>query len=188
MRPPSITPCRWTPARPLARAEGGRRSGGSEAGRVAGGVARRGALLGLPARVVVAAPARVEAQPRHDHVYVAAVGVDGDPLAGAGVAPAREAAGRQRVLEQARAVEREGDGARAVVAGVVPLAVTAAVLVRLARDLVAGRDDLLDLRRGAGRGGREAGGADGRLRGGVGRPGGGGGGPPRPRRPRGPPG
>src|SRR4051812_23689220 len=95
-------------ARPPARAdEGGRRSAVSESSRVADRVARRRALLGLPARVVVAAPARVEAEARDHHVYVAAVGVEGHPLPGARIAPAREAAGWQRLVEEAGAVQRE---------------------------------------------------------------------------------
>src|SRR6185503_10893033 len=74
-------------ARPPARADEGGRRWGSEPGRMADGVAVRGTLLGLPAGVVVAATARVEAQAGDDHVHVAAVGVNGDPLAGTGVAP-----------------------------------------------------------------------------------------------------
>ena len=52
------------------------------------------------------------------------------------------------------AVERVGHRARAVVARVLPLAVPAAVLVRLGGDPVAGGDDRLDLRRRVGGGDR----------------------------------
>src|SRR5262249_39720251 len=76
------------------------------------------------------------------------------------VAPVGEVARGHRGIEQAGAVQRVGHRARAVVAGVVPLAVPAAVLVRLAGDLVARRDDRLHLRWRAGRGDGQAVGAD----------------------------
>jgi hypothetical protein len=128
---------------------------------MADGVAARGPRLGRPAPAHGAPRARVETQPRDDHVHVTAVGVDRHPGAGTGLAPARERAGRHRVVEQARAVQRVGHGARAVVARVVEVAVAAAVLVRLALDLVRRRDDLLDLRRGVGGRDRFAVGPDG---------------------------
>ena len=81
--------------------------------------------------------------------------VDRDPLALAGLAPAHEAGGVERLVEHAGAVEGVGHRARAVVAGVLPLAVPAAVLVRLGGDPVARRDDRLDLRRRVGGRGRE---------------------------------
>src|SRR3954469_20228657 len=93
----------------------------------------------LPAGAALGA-ARVEAQPRDDHERVAVVRVDRDPAALAGGAPLHEAGRVERAVEQARAGERERDGARAVVAGVAPGAVAAAPLVRLGGDLVAGGD------------------------------------------------
>src|ERR687894_533065 len=111
---------------------------GSEARRGGDGVARRGARTRLPARAALVAPGRVEAAPVDDHVDVAGVGVDRHPAALARLAPAHEAAARERAVEQAGAVQRVGDGAGAVVAAVVPRTVPAAVLVRLAGDQVGG--------------------------------------------------
>src|SRR5690348_17055451 len=72
-------------------------------GELAVGATRRGA------------DARVQAQPRDHGVGVTRVGVDGDPLALAGLAPAHEAGGvERRRLEQGAAEERVGDGAGAV--------------------------------------------------------------------------
>ena len=51
-----------------------------------------GALLHRPARAAAGARARVEAHPCHDHVDVVRVRVDGDPAAGAALAPVREVA------------------------------------------------------------------------------------------------
>ena len=64
------------------------------------------------------ATARVEAQPGDHHVGVAGVGVDGDPAALAAIAPAHEAAGVERALEEPPAAERVAHGAGAVVAAV----------------------------------------------------------------------
>ena len=64
--------------------------------------------------------AGVEAQPGDDHVGVAALGVDRHPLALAGLAPAHEAGGVERLVEQAGAVEGVGQRARAVIARVRP--------------------------------------------------------------------
>src|SRR5690242_18656790 len=76
-----------------------------------------------------------------------AVRVDRDPLARAGLAVALELARVHRLVEQPSAVEREADRARAVVARVLPVAVPAAVLVRLVRDAVRGSDGVLHLLR-----------------------------------------
>src|SRR6185436_17859482 len=65
--------------------------------------------------------ARVQAQAGDHGIGVAGVGVDRDPLALAALAPAHEAAGVQRRLEQARVMQRVGDGAGAVVAVVLDL-------------------------------------------------------------------
>src|SRR6478735_12539297 len=111
---------------------------------MAGDVSTGRAHVGLPAVVVLGPAAGVEADAGHHHVGVAGLGVDGDPLAGACVAPALHVTGGERLVEQTGAVQRVGDRARAVVAGVVPLAVPAAVLVGLAGDLVARGDDRLD--------------------------------------------
>ena len=117
---------------------------------VADGVARGRAHVRLPARALVGAPAGVEAQAGDDHEGVAGVGVDRDPLALAGLAPAHEAGRVERLVEHPGAVEGVGHRARAVVARVLPRAVPAAVLVRLGGDPVAGGDDRLDQRRRAG--------------------------------------
>ena len=58
-------------------------------------------ISGVPARAVVHA-ARVEAQAGDDHVGVAGVRVDRDPLARAGLAPGHEAARVERGLQQSR--------------------------------------------------------------------------------------
>src|SRR3954453_1423713 len=92
-------------------------------------VARRRARVGLPAGAVLGPPGGVEAAAVDHHVDVAGGGVDRHPAAAAGAAPAHEVAGRERGAEIARAVQRVGDRARAVVAAVVPLAVAAAGLV-----------------------------------------------------------
>ena len=133
---------------------------------VAHDVARGGAHVGLPAGALVGAAAGVEAQAGDDHERVAALGVDRDPRALAGLAPALEAGGVERLVEHPGAVEGVGHRARAVVAGVLPPAVPAAVLVRLLGDAVAGLDDRLDERRRVGGGDREAVRADDGLAGG----------------------
>src|SRR5919202_2719258 len=124
--------------------------------------ARAAAGLGAALAAPVVAVARVEPQPGHDHERVAGVRVHGHPLAGPALAPMHEARGVHRAVEQAGAVQREGDRARAVVARVVPAAVAAAVLVRLLDDLVRGGDDLPHGLRGA-RGRDRLAVADGRL-------------------------
>src|SRR3954465_4616043 len=98
-------------------------------------------LGGLPARTAVRS-ARVEAQAGDHHEDVAVVRVDRDPAAGTGVAPVHEAARGERRAHEAGAGERERDGARAVVARVLPGAVTAAPLVRGRGDRIAARDHL----------------------------------------------
>src|SRR5215213_7901557 len=62
----------------------------------------------------------VEAQSGDDHVGVAAVRVDRDPLARTLPAPAHHRAGRERRAQEATAEERVRDGPRAVVAAVEP--------------------------------------------------------------------
>ena len=112
-------------------------------------VAPRRARPALPACARRALAARVEAQPGHGHEDVAGVRVDRDPLALAASSEARQAARVEGPVEQARARERERDGARAVVARVLPGAVAAAPLVGLRGDLVGRRDDERDNPRGA---------------------------------------
>src|SRR3954447_19783803 len=90
-------------------------------------------LGGLPARPAVRS-ARVEAQASDHHEDVAVVRVDRDPAAGTGVAPAHEGARGERRGHEARAGECERDGARAVVAVVLPGAMTATPLVRRGGD------------------------------------------------------
>src|SRR6185503_5122103 len=88
-------------------------AGGLEAYRVARGVAAgrtptapaRAGAGAAPAGAVAIASARVEAEPGDDHVGVAGVGVDGDPATLAPLAPAHEAAGVERRIEQAAAVQ-----------------------------------------------------------------------------------
>src|SRR4051794_32374996 len=115
-----------------------------EPARVARDVARRGAVREGPARARLADRAGVEAAVVDHHVGVAGGRVDRDVTAGARQALAHEAARVPRGAEQAGEVERKGDGARAVVAAVVVGAVPTAVLVGLARDPVARRDDAPD--------------------------------------------
>src|SRR6185436_10376150 len=111
------------------------------------GVAVRRPHLLAPARALAGVvPACVETQAGDLQEAVTAVGVDGDPRAAAAAAPGHEVARRELAVEQARSVEGVGHGAGAVVAGVLPAAVTAAVLVRLADDPVGRRDRALDLR------------------------------------------
>src|SRR4051794_36917519 len=99
--------------------------------RVADDVAGHRAPLGVPAGAVGRQAAGVEAQAGDHHPGVAAVGVDGHPLAVALLTPRLEACRVQLGVEQPGAVERVGDRTGAVVAAVLPLAVTAAVDVRL---------------------------------------------------------
>ena len=73
---------------------------------------------------------------------MAGIRVDRDPLARPGRAPAHEATGVKRGVEQPGGRQRVGDRARAVIALVEPLAVAAAPQVRRAGDRVAGLDDL----------------------------------------------
>src|SRR5918997_2621482 len=93
-RPP---PARWPSScraggRRRTRAAGpaARRRPWLEPLRVADRVAGRGAHLVAPAVAGRLAGARVEAQPRDDHVRVAAVGVGRDPLAAPALPPAHE--------------------------------------------------------------------------------------------------
>src|SRR3954447_18317377 len=118
-------------------------------------VAARRAPGRAPARaaaVVRAARRGVEAQARDHRVGVAAVRVHRDPRALAGAAPALEARRVERLLEEAAAVARIPHRAGAVVARVLPLAVAAAVAVRLGGDAVRRGDHALDLLRGVVRG------------------------------------
>src|SRR5215217_2654619 len=115
------------------------------------GVAARRRGLVAPARAFLALAGRVEARARDHDVRVAGLAVDGDPLALARLAPAHEAGGVERLVEQPRAVKRVRHGARAVVARVLEVAVATAVLVRLVGDLVGRGDRLLDLLRRVGR-------------------------------------
>src|SRR3954447_11714370 len=96
--------------------------------------------------------AGVEAKARHHHVRVAAVGVDADPAAGAALAEAGQAGRVERRQQQAPAVERVGDGARAVVAAVEPgeAAMAAAPAVALADQPVGGHEPPPHEPRGAG--------------------------------------
>ena len=126
------------PARPAAAMTGAHRPAGWRLTKP-----RAAARLQPPARAVLAAARRVEAQPGDRHVGVAAVGVDGDPLARA--APRRSDMKPGRVARGASSspacVEHVGDGARAVVARCPrQRAVAAAPLVGLARDAVGGGD------------------------------------------------
>src|SRR3954447_1536927 len=121
-------------------------------GGVTHGVAARRATLRAPAWPAAAAGARgrrVEAQAGDHGVGVTGVRVDGDPLALAGLAPALEARRVERLAQQSAAVQRVAHRARAVIARVLPLAVAAAVLVRLPRDAVGGGNRVLDLLRSA---------------------------------------
>src|SRR5436190_10616805 len=101
----------------------------------------------MPVRAAAAVARGIEPQAGDDGIGVTAVVVDGHPAALSGDAPAAELPRRQRALQQAGAVQRVGDGARAVVARVLPLAVAAAVLVWLADDPVGRGDRGLDVLR-----------------------------------------
>ena len=102
-----------------------------EACRVTRDVAVRRAHVGLPARAGLRATAGVEADAGDDHVGVAGLAVDRHPLARSGLAERLQSRRVARDGQQVRAVQRVGDRARAVIAGVVERSVAAAVLVRL---------------------------------------------------------
>src|SRR4051794_11542519 len=122
----------------------------SESVRVANDVAAAGPHVGVPARArALAVARRVEAQAGDHRVRVTGVRVDRDPLALAGGAPALESRRVERLVEEAAAVQGVAHGARAVIARVLPAAVTTAVLVRLVGDLVRRGDRVLDLLRSA---------------------------------------
>src|SRR3954452_10752255 len=95
-----------------------RRAPASEAARVAERVARRRPAGGAPARAPAAAGAGragVEPEPGDHDVGVTGVRVDREPPARPALAPAHEAPRVERALEQPGRVERERDGARAVI-------------------------------------------------------------------------
>ena len=137
----------------------------SESRRVHRDVAGGRPRLGRPARTAALARRGVEAEARDHHVGVRGHAVDRDPLARARVAPAGEVVRRHRRVDQSRAVQREAHRAGAVVAGVLPGVVSAAVQVRLVRDLVSRRDDRDDGGGCAGRRDRETVRADRAVRG-----------------------
>ena len=93
---------------------------------------------------------RVEPEARDVHVDVTAVGVERDPPTDSRRAPGLELSRVVRLGEQAGAVQREADRARAVVAGVeghwiaVIEVVSATVDVRQGGDPVGGRDQVDD--------------------------------------------
>src|SRR6185369_9771503 len=98
----------------------------------------------VPARAgAVLVADRVPAQAGDLGEGVAGVGVDGDPLAGAGRAPVLELAGGQRAGNQAAAEEGEADRAGAVVGVGVEGGVAAAPDVGPADDRVGGVDHAL---------------------------------------------
>src|SRR6478736_2031771 len=110
-----------------AQESSGEAARGLVARRVAGLEARRRAVVLAPARSVAGARLvergatagrGVEAQTGDHDVGVAGVRVDGDPVAGARLAPRHEAARVERALEEPTAVERVADGAGAVVAAI----------------------------------------------------------------------
>src|SRR4051812_22538011 len=128
-------------------------------GRARGRAPARATLERLLELAGVRAPHRggagVKTQTSDHREGVPRIGVDRDPFARALLAPLQEAAGVQRLIEQAAAVERVGDAAGAVVAVVLELTVAAAIDVWLVLDQVRGPDRLLHLRRRVGRrGGR----------------------------------
>src|SRR3954469_12513237 len=108
---------------------------------VADDVAAPRTLVGVAARpAAVRVARRVKAQTGDHRVGMTTVRVDRDPAAATARAPALEVTRRHRLREQPGAVQRVGNGARAVVARVLPLPVAAAVLVRLADDPVGSGD------------------------------------------------
>src|ERR1700761_6341396 len=129
---------------------------GSVTDGVADDEALRGGRFGVPAGAGDAGSvaAGVPSQARDDHVDVFLVGVDRDPLAGAGFAPGQEGAGDERRFEQAGAVQRVGDRTGAVVPRFLPGFVTAAPDVGGEADVVGGGDQALDRGRRGGRGDR----------------------------------
>src|SRR4051794_1562443 len=98
----------------------------------------------------------VEGDAGYDHPGVAGVGVDGDPLAGAGFSPGLQAGRVERAFEEAAAVQGVADRAGAVVAFGFEGAVAAAPDVWGGGDRVAGGDHFLYRRRGRRRGARFA--------------------------------
>src|SRR6476661_1568695 len=116
-----------------------------EPGRVADDEAVAGGRCEVPAGAGALLVAdRVPAQAGDLGEGVAGVGVDGDPLTGAGGAPALEGAGGEGFGDQAAAEEGEADRAGAVVAVGVEGAVTAAPDVGPADDCVCVVDHALD--------------------------------------------
>src|SRR3954452_1588902 len=133
--------------RPVGRG-GVRRSRGSEACRVPSYVADVVAQVFVPARAGAAGVAGgVPAKAGDFRVSVAGVGVDGDPAAGAGKAPALHRTRRKRAFEEFAAVQGVADRAGAVIAAIPPAAMTAAPDVGLGPDPVGRPDHLLDPRR-----------------------------------------
>src|SRR3954467_3349767 len=98
----------------------------------------------------------VEGDAGDDHPGMAGIGVDGDPLAGTRFSPGLEAGRVERAFEEAAAVQRVADRARAVVAFRFEGAVAAAPDVGGGGDRVAGGDHFLHRRRSRGRGTRFA--------------------------------
>src|SRR5204863_4157224 len=94
----------------------------SESRGVTGDEARVRAKLVLPARAGRALAGGVEANARHLEVHVPRARVDRHPLALARLAPRHQWTRRERTVEQARGRKGERHRARAVVAGVLPLA------------------------------------------------------------------
>ena len=107
-------------------------------------VAARRAERARPARAAFLLGDRVEAFAVDDHEGVFGVGVDRDVLARAGFAVGLQLRGVLGRAEQAAAVQRVGDRARAVVAGRLEGAVAAAVDVRPRGDFVARGDHARD--------------------------------------------
>src|ERR1700750_519207 len=91
--------------------------------------------------------AGVEAQPRHHHEDMLGVRVDGDPLAGAAIAPSCKLPRDHRHVEQLGAVKGVADRAGAVVAAAEPVAVPATPYVGAVADFVRGGDHAPDRRR-----------------------------------------
>src|ERR1044072_4808630 len=81
----------------------------------------------VPARPGFAAvPGRVPADARDHGVGLTGVGVDGDPAAQAGQAPACHRAGGHRAFDEFAAAQREADGAGAVITTIPPAGVATA--------------------------------------------------------------
>ena len=126
-------------------------SGSYRPGRVPDDEPRELATALRPAGPAAGQRDRVKAPAGDDHPRVVGVGVDGDPAARAGIAPALKAGRVERRAEQAGGGERVADRARAVVAAGLEGAVAAAPDVGQRRDRVAGGDHLGDRGRRAGR-------------------------------------